>query len=321
LPPDIKDPFWIESAQNIFTAAILHYSAQNMSFLDTIKQIQGNTPKVLIHELCDSPELEARYLVNSMADMEDRTLLSIMSELSKNIVYFVTDKNLSSALSRSNNITPDDLEYGENIYINIPEHLLRQWKNLLTLIVNQFLTHFEQRSEINARPILFLLDEFPRLGKVSAMLDGLATLRSKKISICLIIQSLAQLDAIYGERERKVIADTCSYKAVLGASDADTQEYLSRLAGTYDKIVTSQGVNREAYTGINRGTSTNTSEVEKRIIKPHEFGMLTDIVLFTPPPFSFPLERPKANSDVFVPFCYVEKAPYYMGENQPFPPM
>jgi len=49
-------------------------------------------------------------------------------------------------------------------------------------------------------------------------------------------------------------------KLILGASDADTQEYLSRLAGTYDKIVTSQGVNREAYTGINRGTSTNSSD-------------------------------------------------------------
>ena len=93
------------------------------------------------------------------------------------------------------------------------------------------LTHFEQRNETNAQPILFLLDEFPRLGKISAMLDGLATLRSKKISICLIIQSLAQLDTIYGQNERKVILDTCAYKAILGVTDADTQEYFSRLCG------------------------------------------------------------------------------------------
>ncbi|MDR1699975.1 MAG: type IV secretory system conjugative DNA transfer family protein [Lachnoclostridium sp.] len=185
LPPDTREPFWIENAQNVFSAAILHFSAQDLSFLDTVKQIQSTPPKLLIQQLCDSSESEVRYFVNSLADMEDKTLSSIMSELSKNIVHFVTDKNLISALSREKNISPNDLEFGNDIYINIPEHLLRQWKTLLTLIVNQFLTHFEQRSESNARPILFLLDEFPRLGKVETLLDGLATLRSKKIVICL----------------------------------------------------------------------------------------------------------------------------------------
>lgn len=325
LPTDTKDPFWIESAQNIFTAAILHYSAQDLSFIDTIRQIQGSYPKALILELCESPIAEARYCVNSLAEMEDKTLSSIMAELSKNIVHFVTDRHLSSALSRDKNITPDDLEFGNDIYINIPEHLLRQWKTLLALIVNQFLTHFEQRSEANTRPILFLLDEFPRLGKISAMLDGLATLRSKKISICLIVQSLAQLDAIYGQNERKVISDTCAYKAILGATDADTQEYFSRLVGTYDKSVTSHGANKEAYTGFSKGTSTNTQEVEKRVIPPHEFGMLKDIVLLTP--FAMPLEKPNKNissvdfvmsfftdpaaNETCVPFCRVDKVPYY----------
>ena len=128
---------------------------------------------------------------------------------------------------------------------------------------------------------MFLLDEFPRLGKVNAMLDGLATLRSKRVSMCLIVQSLAQLDMIYGQNERKVIADTCAYKAILGATDADTQDYFSRLVGTYDKVMTSHGTN-DNFLGLPMGKSTNTHEVEKRIIKPEEFGTLHDIVLLTP---------------------------------------
>ena len=279
LPPDTKDPFWIESAQNIFTASILHFSGMGLSFLETIRQIQSLAPKELIAEICEG---EAQYFVSSMRNMDERALSSIVAEISKNVVHFVTDRNLISVLSRKSNITPADLEYGNDIYIQIPEHLLRQWKNLLTLIVNQFLTHFEQRSELHARPILFLLDEFPRLGKVNAMLDGLATLRSKKISICLIIQSLAQLDTIYGHNERKVISDTCAYKAILSATDADTQEYFSRLVGTYDKEVTQHGTQSSPFIGFPKGQSTNTYEQEKRIIKPEEFAMLKDIVLLTP---------------------------------------
>ena len=279
LPPDIKDPFWIESAQNIFTASILHYSGQGLSFLETIQQMQGLSPIELIAELCDG---EATYFVSSMLNMDEKVLSSIVAEISKNVVHFVTDKNLINALSKKNNITPADLEYGYDIYIQIPEHLLRQWKNLLTLIVNQFLRHFEQRQENNAQPILFLLDEFPRLGKINAIIDGLATLRSKKITICLIIQSLAQLDLIYGMNERKVIADTCSYKAILSATDAETQEYFSRLVGTYDKEVTQRGTQSSPFIEFPKGKSTNTYEQEKRIIKPEEFATLRDIVLLTP---------------------------------------
>jgi len=278
LPPDIKDPFWIESAQNIFTAAILHYSNRRFSFLDTVRQIQSLSPRDLIMTICDG---EGLYFVGSMVDMDDKVLSSIVAEISKNIVHFATDKNLISALSRENNIQPWILEHGGDIYVQIPEYLLKQWKNLLTLMVNQFLTCFEKRNEQTARPILFLLDEFPRLGKVNAMLDGLATLRSKKITICLIIQSLAQLDLIYGTNERKVIADTCAYKAILSATDAETQEYFSRLVGTYDKQVTARGTNSSAL-GFPTGQSTNTYEQEKRIIKPEEFATLKDIVLLTP---------------------------------------
>lgn len=233
LTPDVQEPFWIESAQNVLTASILHYHlVEKMSFIETVEQILGTPQKELIKKLCGSAEYLAKYYVNSMQDMEDKTLSSIMTTLSKNIVHFATDSDLISALSREDTITPQDLEDDKDVYINIPEYLLRQWKNLISLIVNQFLNHFERRSETNAEPILFLLDEFPRLGKITTMLDGLATLRSKKITICIVIQNVAQLDVIYGENERKVIIGTCAYKAVLSADDPDTQEYFSRLAGT-----------------------------------------------------------------------------------------
>jgi len=46
-PPEIKEPFWIESAQNIFTAAILHYYSEKLTFLDTIRKIQSTPPAKL----------------------------------------------------------------------------------------------------------------------------------------------------------------------------------------------------------------------------------------------------------------------------------
>lgn len=295
LPPDVQDPFWIESAQSILTGAILHFHDAGLSFIATLSMIQEQSPTELIEAIYNSPVQQARYCVSSFIDSDEKLLSGIVLEISRNILPFITDNTLISCFSRQNNITPVDLEYGADIYIHIPEHLLRQWKGLLTLIVNQFMTFFEQREESNNNPILFLLDEFPRLGKVPAILDGLATLRSKKISMALIIQSLAQLDLIYGENARKVIADTCAYKAILSATDADTQDYFSRMVGTYDKQETSHGTNKEAFTGMPRGTSTNTQPQQRRIIKPEEFASLDDdMVLLTPKGY-----------------CRIDKKPYY----------
>lgn len=94
---------------------------------------------------------------------------------------------------------------------------------------------FERRAEGNTTPILFLIGEFPRLEKIEAISNGLATLSSKKIHISLIVQSKSQLNAIYGKDVAEVIADNCSYKVILKASEPTTQEWCSKLVGTYVK--------------------------------------------------------------------------------------
>ncbi|MCL2513993.1 MAG: type IV secretory system conjugative DNA transfer family protein [Oscillospiraceae bacterium] len=297
LPRDTKEPFWIESAQIILTGAILHYHGRGAGFLQTVKVIQSTPPKDLIQAILSSDVQEARYCVNSLADMSEKTLSGVMAEISRHVVAFITDRALISALSRPKIITPADLEYGGDIYIQIPEHLLNQWKNLLGMIVNQFMRYFEKHGP--ARRILFLLDEFPRLGKIEAVTNGLATLRGRGINIMLIVQSLAQLDEIYGRDNRKVIADNCTYQAILSAADADTQELFSRLVGTYDRLKKSYGKNLEIF-GLSSNRHEGVAFEKSPIIKPEQFRQLkNDVIVLTP-----------------YGFCRVEKAPYYMKTKQ-----
>jgi len=238
--------------------------------------------------------------------MEGKVLAGIFAEITRGVTTIVTDYSLVAALTHAEGreiISPRDLEMGRDVYIKIPEHLLRQWKNLLTLMVNQFVSFFERRVESkDNRPVLFLLDEFPRLGKIPAITDALATLRSKKITICIIIQSLAQLKMIYGHDAQEVIADTCAFKAILGATDANTQEYFSRLVGTFDKIRGSQSQSFDPYVGAPAGSGKSFSEdMEKRVIKPEEFAALREIILLYPIPRNF---------------CRVQKQPYYLTEGR-----
>ena len=216
------------------------------------------------------------------AVLDNKTLSNIFAELNNKIRLFSSDKQIIAALSKQDIITPKDLEAGIDIFLSIPEDKLDQWKPLLSLITSQFLKHFERRPDKTATPILFLLDEFPRLGKIEPIVTGLTTLRSKKITIALIIQSLAQLDYLYGHELRRVILDNCSYKAILGASDAETQDYFSRLVGTVEATREGQSINYAPDGDEEWGHTVSHHTVDQRIIQPHEFATLRDVVMLSP---------------------------------------
>ena len=282
LPPNTLDPFWIQSAQNLYVGAIPYFFSRNFSFVETVTAILDTKITELLNEIYTGDAEHARRFVSGLLDMKPQVVSSILTVLSNHIMIFATNESVINCLTKKINITPEDLEDGWDIYVHIPENLLKQWKGLLTLIVSQFLNHAEKRPDMTAKPILFLLDEFARLGKLEGVVDGLATLRSKKITIAIILQSLAQLDLHYGKEARQVIADTCQYKAVLNVTDVESQEYFSKAVGTYDKIRVVKSQQYDRFTSFKAGSAVTTLTEEKPIIKPHEFATLEQIVLLTP---------------------------------------
>jgi len=283
LPADIKDPFWVTGAQNVLAGAILYYSEnQGMNFSEIMRAVQSQPIKAVVDEIMESDNLEAKLFISNYAALRDETLGGIASEISGKILPFAANEALRQALDGHGEcITPNDLEKGYDIYVCIEESKLEQWRGLLTMMCNQFLKEFERRQESNNKPILFMLDEFPRLGKIEAIINGLATLRSKKIQIALFVQSKSQLNAIYGKDVAEIIADNCQYKAILKASEPATQEWCSKLVGTSDKLKLSNNVNADMI-GIGKGTGVSRTTEEKRIIKPEEFAFMQDIVCVFP---------------------------------------
>lgn len=154
-------------------------------------------------------------------------------------------------------------------------------------MTTQLIRHLERRSEkysgegANTEQTLLLLDEFPRIGKVQCMADAMATLRSKGVNICLAIQSIAQLDAVYGIQQRRVIMDNCQFQLVLRANDSETQRLLSDLIGTAIVCRRSAGV---SYDEFKRPTGYHLQMGESRehIIQPHELATLNDALVISP---------------------------------------
>jgi type IV secretion system protein VirD4 len=130
-----------------------------------------------------------------------------------------------------------------------------------------------------------MLDEFPRLGKIDIITSAISTLRSKGITIAIFCQSLSQLDAIYGKPARQTIIDNCQYKAILNATDVESQDYFSKLIGIMARSTRSYGESHDSEAENLSYSSQISLVLNQPILYPHEFATLKDIVLITPKGF------------------------------------
>lgn len=303
LPREIMEPCWVMAARNILTGAIVYYFRLGSGFIDTLIMVKTTKITELLNNF-DDDEL-AKACLDPNLDLNPKTLAGISLELQNHIAVFVTDSLIQDVLSPSEDghreqIRWEDLDIGD-VFIRMDQSRIDQWGGVMRLILVQLIRTLERRPEKyepagrRIPPTLLMLDEFPQYGKIDVITSALKILRSKNVTISLFCQSLADLDETYGKDTRRTILDNCPYKAILSASDAETQRYFSDLVGTVK--VPSKGVtaNFDEF-GCPAGYNVSINESREPIIQPHEFASLEDIVLLHPGP-----ER----------FCRAEKETYF----------
>ncbi len=271
--PEKGEPFWSQCAQSVFASACWEYR-YTKSFSEVAQWLCSEPDQEIIETLLDSDELETKMLANTVANIKPETLGTVFAELRGKLMTIAIDKNIQYATSGSD-FSPESIE--ENmIYLQVSEKRLKQYGELFGIMVGQYLRYLTGRVEGQSPPILVMLDEFPRLGEMSGIVDGLATLRSRNVHLVLMIQSLAQLDDTYSKDKRRVIVDNCAYKLVLLATDTDTQKYFSEMAG--NKTVQIKSYSQEE--GYRREQNFTTQEQTVPLIRPEEFGVLEKPILF-----------------------------------------
>ena len=296
LPEGTKEPIWIETAQNYLVGIIIYYYFLDMNFPEIMLLVLNTPVTEMIKEIVQDDSEEAalaKIFINKLTDVDPKIVSNIGMELNR-LAFFVADQNLMDLLTPTEN---DDLLDWEaisksvepiDVFISVPESKLDYYKPILRLMANQLIRTLEQRpqrtfsSGTELPPILVLMDEFSRLGKFPAITSGLMTLRSAGVTFAIFIQSIASLDEIYGHTTARVILDNCSYKVILGASDVESQQYLSNLVGS---VATPQGSISESYNMFTNqviGYSRNIGVTLEPVIYPQEFSSMSDVVVVSP---------------------------------------
>lgn len=288
--PSDNQPFWIETERGVFAAALLHYFNLGLSFSEAVCQIEGIAVSSLCEELRRSENIQVKLLLGQAADMKEETLAVVDRGLRNKLMLFAADPYISHAFRGTREgaecFNWNDLE-NYNVFLRIPANRIEQWSGAINLMYSQLIRHLERRPEQhsvegrNNTQTLLLMDEFARFGKLEMITAAMSTLRSKNVNICLTVQSVAQLDKIYGEHDRRIIFDNCQFQAIMRANDAGTQRYLCELIGTHTRVQRSASEHVDECWDTS-GYSRQVSETRDWIVQPCELSTLEDILLLTP---------------------------------------
>ena len=289
--PNENQPFWRESEQAILAAGLLYYYECGLSFSQSLGKLLDVDLKQFIEEVNASDNLYARFILGKrFSELEDRLLADFDRGLRNKLSTLVVDEKISHAFRGEREgarcFNWSDLDRF-NIFLRIPLDKTEQWGGAINLMYAQLIRYLERRPEKhtaegqNNIQTLLLFDEFPQLGKLEMITSAVSTLRSKSVNMCLVVQSIAQLDMIYGEHARRVIFDNCQYQIFLRANDRETQKLLSDLIGTTN--VLQESVSKQTNEdGKTTGYSKQRTEAREPRVFPHEFSTLQDVLLASP---------------------------------------
>lgn len=297
MPPEIRDPVWIQAAQTFLTGALLFFYRLGFGFHEAITSIATRSVFDVIEDVEESGCKEAQGILAKLSDLDARLLSSVGFELAclsqlaspKILTAFTPDVSVTmidwNVFNHSH--TPCD------VILAIPESKLPLWKPMVTLMLDQLFHTLKNRlertySDNDLPPVLVVLDEVANLTPIPSILSALSTLRSRGVTIMLMSQSIAAVSVLYGETATKAILENCGYKVILGAGEPDSQDYFSRLVGSTALLKTSSA--RSVSVGLSPplngtlgGSESQSYSLDHRpLILPQAFSSLTDAVCITP---------------------------------------
>lgn len=283
-----QDPFWDQAATMLLLALVfyLHYEAppEEQNFPMVMEMIRAGEVKEdnenyrstldILFERLESrnPEHIALKYYRSYHSGSGKTLKSIQITLISRLEKF----NLESLASITQTDELELSQLGERkmaIFAVIPDN-----DSSFNFIVGMLYTQMFQQLYYQADivhdgrlpvHVHFVMDEFANVALPDEFDKLLATMRSREISVSIIIQNLAQLKALF-EKQWESIIGNCDEFLYLGGNEQSTHEYVSKLLGKETIDTNTYGRSR----GMHGNYSTNWQISGRELLDSAEVRML-----------------------------------------------
>lgn len=282
-----QDPFWDRAAQALLISLcfLIKYFApkneQNVGMIsDLLKAatLDENSDEtvldILMRQVAPVNSLAYKFYQDYRGG-GTKTLQSINITLSARLMKF----NLTSIRNAMKFDMMDLRSLGEEktvLYAIIPDQD-KSFNFIVSLLYLQLFQELYYSADIVHRknhkmlpvPVHFLMDEFNNVSLPSNFEELLSTMRSRGISVSIILQNKSQLKNKY-EKQWESILGNCDELLYLGGNEEDTYKYISERLGKETIDVNTHNTTK----GRNGSYSTNSQTESRDLMTPDEVGRL-----------------------------------------------
>ena len=290
------DPHWNQSAENVIAALIAYICACEGD--RDCRNLQGMRVFLASRENFEAAQRMMRdtdgyggvlhQLGESLSWHEEREGSSVMSNVQRHTNIF--DDPLIAEATALTDWNPKELRDGRmTVYLVCPADRLVVWAAWQRMVLGNLIRIITRGVPNEKNPVLFLIDECAHIGKMDALENAVTLLRGAGIRVWLFFQSLDQLNKCFGE-SAPTVADNLKTQVYFSINSYSTADELSKRIGDTTVAVQSGGGNTGSSWPVgsslnnqrsrNSGTSFNTSEAARRLLKPEEvLGLSDDVAL------------------------------------------
>jgi type IV secretion system protein VirD4 len=221
--------------------------------------------KLLTQALLESPNRVAREFAVIFSQSEAKLRGSIIMGVATQLMWLRDERIRRFTSSSLRAADFGSLRTAEaSIYWCLSESDVAVLKPLSTLFFT--LALYQVKRAEGAVAVNFLLDELANIGQIPNLDVEVAILRGRGVGLTIGLQSVSQLEQMYGRAAAKVIMDCINTTVVRRGLDADSAEHISRALGEQTHVEQKRSSTKKAWAFFDMPNETKSEAKHARAV-------------------------------------------------------
>ncbi|AWD33325.1 putative VirD4/TraD protein [Candidatus Fokinia solitaria] len=157
------------------------------------------------------------------------------------------------------------------VYVGLTPDNLKRLQSLMQVFYQQATEFLTRKLPGADEPygVMFLMDEFPTLGRMDQFMNGIAYFRGYHVRLFLIVQDTQQLKGIYEEPGMNSFLSNSTYRITFAANNMETANLISQLCG--NKSARQVSSSEPEFFDLNPSSrSLSVSKTQRALLLPQE---------------------------------------------------
>ncbi|WP_086607268.1 type IV secretory system conjugative DNA transfer family protein [Erythrobacter donghaensis] len=271
VPDGSGESFWMEEAKALLQGIILYVATdsreagnRHLGRVRDLLLLDGDDMKLLFERMLESHHHIVISTGARCLQKEEKLLANVVASAQAQ-THFLDSARIRDSLASSDFKFEDLKGKAMTIYLVLPSDRLNAFSRWLRLLIQQAITVNARNIAIKPeKPVLFLLDEMPALGRLTMVEQAFGLMAGFGIQLWGIVQDVSQLKGIYGDGWETFIGNSGMIQ-YFGSRDRMTADYFSALCGVTTVWNLSSAIARafsssSGQGGMSSSSSTTTTE-------------------------------------------------------------